>query len=264
MLFVGAVKPQVVCVPGSVAPAAQRYRPLIDAVGERAALHLKDLEVYREATPAAAYGIDEELDAIDRLAEAQGLDRFHLVAYSGGGFIAIAYGATRPERVLSLALFEPARIPGRLSAPESAFFDGLEGQLRGLQGDQFMAAFIREQVKAGAQLPPPPQGPPSAEMRKRPGGIAALIRAFDAYRFDRDLLRAVTFPVYYGYGDLSHPEQAMKAGILAALVPDIHVQRFAGVHHFVPPEQIYTPQHVGAITDLWSRSGESAGQLSLQ
>ncbi|HEX2646476.1 MAG TPA: hypothetical protein VHO95_04550 [Candidatus Dormibacteraeota bacterium] len=47
------MKPQVVCVPGSVAPAAQRYRPLIDGVGDAADFHLKDLEVYREAKPSA-------------------------------------------------------------------------------------------------------------------------------------------------------------------------------------------------------------------
>jgi len=44
---------RVICVPGSVAPAAQRYRPLIDAVGGVAEAHLKDLEVYRDSAPPA-------------------------------------------------------------------------------------------------------------------------------------------------------------------------------------------------------------------
>ena len=256
------MKQPVVCVPGSVAPAAQRYRPLIEAVGDVAEFHLKDLEVYREASPPADYSIDEELAAIDRFADSKGLDRFHLVAYSGGGFISIAYGATRPGRVLSLAVFEPARIPGPLSEQENAFFAGIEDKLRGLQGPEFMATFIHEQVKPGVQVPPPPPGQVSAEMQKRPAGIAALIRAFDAYEFDRELLRAVPFPVYYAYGDLSHEEQALKAGILAQLIADIRVQRFAGVHHFVPPEQIYTAAQVGAIKELWGRAGESARQLA--
>ena len=84
------MKRQVICVPGSVAPAAQRYRPLLEAAGDRAEFHLKDLEVYREATPRAGYSIQEEVDALDRFATAQGMDRFHLVAYSGGGFISLA------------------------------------------------------------------------------------------------------------------------------------------------------------------------------
>lgn len=248
------MKQAVLCVPGSVAPAADRYRPLQDLVGDRAVFYLKDLEVYREPQPPADYSVDEELEAIDRLAQSKQLDRFHLAAYSGGGFISLAYAGTRPERLLSLGLFEPARIPGKLTEPEHTFFEGLKRKLDGLDGPAFMTTFVREQVKPGAVLTPPPSGPPSPEMKKRPGGIAALIRAFDAYRFDRDLLRDVKFPVYYGYGDLSHEEQAQKAGILAQIFADIRVQRFAGVHHFVPADQIYTRPHADSLLDLWARA----------
>ena len=255
------MKPRVICVPGSVAPAAQRYKPLLDGVAGEADLHLKDLEVYREAKPPAGYSIDEELSAVDRLADGLGLDRFHLLGYSGGGFISLAYAGTRPKRILSLSLFEPAQIPGTLTEAEEAFFAALRQKLDGLEGDQFMAAFVREQVKPGAVLPPPPQGPVSPEMQKRPAGIAALIRAFEAYEFDREMLRAAPFPVFYGYGDLSHPEQALKAGILAQLFADIRVHRYAGVHHFVPPEMIYTPDHVRLLLEHWRRAEELVPQL---
>ena len=140
----------------------------------------------------------------------------------------------------------------------------MKQKLDGLQGDAFMATFVREQVKPGAVLPPPPPGPVSPEMQKRPAGIAALIEAFGAFAFDRELLRAAPFPVFYGYGDLSHPEQAMKAGILARLFADVRVQRYGGVHHFVPAEQIYTAAHVAALLDLWRRAETSAGELSFQ
>lgn len=256
------MKLQVVCIPGSVAPAAQRYRPLVEAVGDAADLHLKDLEVYREATPPADYAIEQEVEAIERFAGDRRLSRFHLVGYSGGGFISLAYAGTHPKRVISLSLFEPARIPGELTEAERAFFSTLEPKLRGLEGGDFMATFIREQVKPGVTVPAPPPGPVSPEMQKRPAGIAALIRAFESYRFDRDLLRAGGFPVYYGYGDLSHEEQGLKAGVLAQLFADIHVQRFGGVHHFVPPEMIYTPRHVSALMELWRSADELIPQLS--
>jgi len=256
------MKPQVICVPGSVAPAAQRYRPLIGNVGDAADLHLKDLEVYREAKPPAGYSIDEELTAIDRLADAKGLDRFHLVGYSGGGFISLAYSGTRQQRLLSLSLFEPAQIPGELTQEEEQFFAVLASKLEGLHGDAFMSTFIHEQVKPGAVIPSPPPGPVSAEMQKRPGGIAALIKAFREFPFDRDVLRSATFPVLYAYGDLSHQEQALKAGILAQLFADIRVRRYVGVHHFVPPEQIYTVDHTSLLLDHWRRAELSAGQLS--
>ena len=256
------MKPQVICVPGSVAPAAQRYEPLIEKVGDKADLYLKDLEVYREAAPPAGYSIDQELTAIDRLAEAKGLDRFHLVGYSGGGFISLAYSGTRPQRLLSLSLFEPAQIPGELTKEEEEFFAVLGAKLEGLHGDAFMSTFIREQVKPGAVLTPPPPGPVPAEMQKRPAGIAALIKAFREFLFDRNLLRSGTFPVLYAYGDLSHQEQALKAGILAQLFPDIRVRRYAGVHHFVPPDQIYSAGHAALLLDLWQNAERSASQLS--
>lgn len=255
--------PQVVCIPGSVAPAAQRYGPLLNAAGEAADFHVKDLEVYREPTPPAGYSIEEELEAIDRFADSKALKRFHLVGYSGGGFISLAYAGTRPERLISLALFEAARVPGKLTAPEHAFFSSLDAKLAGLKGPEFMAAFVREQVKAGVQVAPP-SGPPSPEMQKRPAGIAALIAAFEAYQFDRELFRAARFPLYYAYGDLSHPEQAMKAGILAEHFADMHVHRYDGVHHFVPPEMIYTAEHVHALIALWSAAEGSAGEPPLQ
>ena len=115
-----------------------------------------------------------------------------------------------------------------------------------------MAAFVREQVKPGAVLPLPP--PPNPEMRKRPAGIAALLRVFESYSFDRGLLRSVTVPVFYAYGDFSHEEQALKAGVLAQLFPDIHVRRFDGIHHFVAPEEIYAPAHTQSLLDLWENT----------
>ncbi len=253
------MKAQVVCIPGSIAPAAQRYGLLVERAGDAADIHLKDLEVYREASPPAGYSIEMELDGVDRLADAGGLQRFHVVAYSAGGFISLAYAATRPDRVISLAVFEPARIPGRLTDEEHAFSSGLESKLAGLQGPEFMAAFVREQVQPGVAVAPP-AGPPSAEMQKRPGGIAALRRAFEAYGFDRGLLRSAPFPVYYAYGDQSHGEQALKAGVLAQLLSDLRVRRFAGVHHFVPPELIYTREHVDDLLELWRRAERSAAQ----
>jgi len=160
------MKPQVICLPGSVAPAANRYAPLRASVGADAELHLKELELYRGDEPPSDYSIEMELAAVDELALSLGLDRFHLAGYSAGGMMSLAYAGTRPDRLLSLAMFEPARVPGELTPAERDFYEGLNRSLGGLTGPDLMSAFIHEQVKPGAQLPPPP--PPNPECARDP------------------------------------------------------------------------------------------------
>ena len=251
----------VICLPGGVAPASQRYGPLMEVVDGRAELHLKDHELYRGDTPPAEYSVELELEAVDRFADSLGLDRFHLVGYSGGGFLSLAYAGTRPRRLQSLAIFEPARVPGKPTEDEQAATDSLSAQLEGLEGGAFMTAFVQAQLKPGVAAPPTPARP-APGMEKRPAGIAAMMRAFTAYSFDRHRLRACEFPVYLGYGDLTNEYEEVQASVLARLFPDIRIQRFAGVHHFVPPEQIYTRAHVQALEELWARS--SSAELALQ
>jgi pimeloyl-ACP methyl ester carboxylesterase len=223
-------------------------------VGGRAQLHLKDLEVYAGDTPPADYSIDQEVTALERFADSIGLDRFHLVGYSGGGFISLAYAGKRPERLLSLALFEPAMVPGDMTAEERLLTDAFRSKLHGLAGAELMSAFVREQVRPGVELPPPPPTPPSSAMLKRPAGIVAMMPALFAYQFDRERFRACGFPVYLGYGDQTSEMEVVKAGILARLFGDIRVQRYPGIHHFVAPERIYTREHAWALEELWQRA----------
>jgi len=244
--------PDVICLPGGVAPAAQRYAALAEHLGDRASLHLKDLEVYRDESPPIPYSVELELEAIDRFAQAVGLDRFHLLGYSGGGFLSLAYAGTRPERIASLAVFEPAMVPGHMSPEEQAMYESLDERLRGLTGAEFMGAFVQAQVKPGAAVPPPPSAPAPAWMARRPAGIQALLRSFLAFDFDRDRLRGCEFPVFLGYGDQTHEIEEVKAGVLARLLPDVRIRRMAGVHHFVPPQLIYTPEHAATLLALWT------------
>jgi hypothetical protein len=152
-------------------------------------------------------------------------------------------------------MFEPAMVPGHPVGREKTEMAALAAKLEGLTGPEFMSAFVREQVKPGVKLVAP-SGPLPAEMQNRPGGIAAMMRAFQAYDFNRDSLRAGQFPVYLGYGDLTHELEEIQAGILAQLFADIHVQRFSGIHHFVSPEQIYTRAHARSLLEMWLRSEE--------
>jgi pimeloyl-ACP methyl ester carboxylesterase len=243
----------VIALPGGVMPAAARYQVLASSLGHDAQLHLKDLEVYSGHEPPAGYSVDLEVEAVSRFADSLGLERFHLLGYSGGGFVSLAFAGAHPDRLLSLALFEPAGIPGALSEEEARLDASLQTGLAGLSGPDFMREFIRLQVRPGVEAPPP-AGPPPPWMESRPRGIAAMMAAFRRHAFDRDDLRECRFPVFLGYGDLTGEHEEISASILARLLPDLHVRRFGGVHHFVPPERIYTDDHVRALRDLWARA----------
>src|SRR6266550_6855821 len=182
------MKSQVIALPGGVMPAAVRYAPLQSALGDEVDFHFKDLEVYAGDEPPPGHSVEHEVAALARFADRLQLRRFHLLGYSGGGFVSLAFAGTHPERLRSLAVFEPARVPGPLSPPEAALDRELRQALAGAEGQDFMRAFTSQQVRRGVELPPP-AGPPPPWMGKRPLGLAALMRAFGEYRFDRNQLR---------------------------------------------------------------------------
>ena len=98
----------VVLLPGSVLPVGPAYGPLLAALGPDVDARPKDLEIYAGDAPPADYSLATEVAGVTRFADAAGFDRFHLVGYSGGGAASLAFAATAPERLLSLALLEPA------------------------------------------------------------------------------------------------------------------------------------------------------------
>lgn len=58
--------------------------------------------------------------------------------------------------------------------------------------------------------------------------------------FNRDSLRECDVPVFFGCGDPTGEHEEVRARILGWLFPDIHIRRFAGIHHFVSRREIYT------------------------
>lgn len=104
----GTSPPLAVLLPGILMPAFLRYAPLIDALGQDVRAVPKELEVYASDQPPDDYSITTELDGLDRFLDERGVDAAHLYGHSAEGSVALAYAAARPERVLSLAMDEPA------------------------------------------------------------------------------------------------------------------------------------------------------------
>jgi pimeloyl-ACP methyl ester carboxylesterase len=244
----------VVFLPGGVLPAEPAYAALLQILGNRVDALAKDLEVYAKDRPPTDYGLGTEIAGILREADAHGLDQFHLVGYSGGGASALAFTAERSERLLSLALLEPAWAGNDRTTAEEALWRRFQA-LETLPPGEFMAGFMRLQLAPGVEPPPPPEGPPPPWMAKRPAGIRAFLDAFDNGDLNLDALRSFERPVYFALGGRSNPDYyGQMAERLASIFPDFTIETFPERHHFDPPHRI-EPEHVAdSLLALWQRS----------
>ncbi len=251
----------VIAMPGGVNPAEVRYSPVQAALGDDVKLHWKDLEVYAGDEPPAGYSIQMEVDALARFADSLGLERFHLLGYSGGGFISLAFAGAYPDRLPSLALFEPASIPGPLSHAERVLWDRIDDGLRGTDGEEFMRGFMTLQVRPGVDVQPP-QGPPPPWMAKRPAGIRAFLTTFKSYPLDRKALAGFRQPVYFALGGLSNPDEYGEiAKRLDGVFPDFTLEIFPERHHFDPPHRIEPERLATSLLRIWTRA-EAAPQFT--
>jgi len=245
---------RVILLPGGVLPATPAYEGLLVALGDRVDAVAKDLEVYADERPPPGFGLDVEVDGILREAEARGFDRFHLVGYSGGGAASLAFAARHSDRLLSLALLEPAWAGNERTPEEDALMQRFR-ELRSLPPTEFMAGFARLQLAPGVDPPSRPAGDPPPWMARRPAGLRALIEAFDRHDLDLEALSAFARPVYFALGGRSNPDYFRRmADRLAAIFPDFTLETFPERHHFDPPHRVEPDRLAASLLALWQRA----------
>jgi len=246
---------RVLLLPGAVLPASLAYGPLITALGRDVEAVAKDLELYAGDAPPADFGMDTEVQGVVREVESRDWGRFHLVGYSGGGAVALAFAARFPDRLSSLALLEPAWAGNWDWSPEHASVWAELDRLETLPPAEFMGAFVRLAVQADAKVPPPRPGEQPAWMAKRPAGIKAFNRAFKTYDLRRDSLRNFHQPVYLALGGLSNPDQYGEiVARLATVFPDCQLEVFSDRHHFDPPHRVEPQRLARSLRAIWQRA----------
>jgi pimeloyl-ACP methyl ester carboxylesterase len=245
----------VILLPGGVLPAGPAYGPLLAELGSGVDAHPKDLEVYAEDAPPPGFSLATEVAGITRVADDAGFERFHLVGYSGGGASSLAFAAEHPDRLLSLALMEPAFAGWQeMTQGERAHLERFRPLLE-MHGPDMFATFQGLQVAPGVELPAQPPGPPPSWMAKRPAGLHAFLRTFLTSDLDLDSLRRFDRPVWFALGGRSHPDYfARMAERLARVFPDFTVERFPDRHHFDPPHRIEPARVAGSLRRLWARA----------
>ena len=246
----------VVFVPGVVMPARLSYGPLLDVIKDQVQPVVKDLEVYANDQPPSNYSLELEIEGIRRVAEAASFTDFHLIGYSAGGAISLAFTAQYPKQLKSLTLIEPAWIGNDdWTAEDVADWAALDSVMM-LPNDERMRAFAIWQMRPG--LEPPrlqiPPGPPPPWMAQRPAGIDAMVNAFKAYHLNREPYHGFRQPVYYALGSLSRSFFERNARTLASFFPDLRVEIYEGRSHFDPPHRAEPERFAQALRDLWARS----------
>jgi pimeloyl-ACP methyl ester carboxylesterase len=190
-----------------------------------------------------------------RAAQDVGFDRFHLVGYSGGGASSLAFAAKHPERLMSLALLEPAWMGNDDLGPEEQDLWREFERIAALPLAEVMSAFVAAQLAAGVEPPSPPPGPPPPWMARRPAGLRAFISTFTSSTLDLAALRAFRQPVYFALGGKSNPHYyARLAERARAIFPDFTLEVFDERHHFDPPHRIEPERTARALRALWARA----------
>jgi len=221
----------VICI-GAVAPVAWTYARLQRLLHEEARLILKDLEGYAEPL-AVDYGLHSEVEAITREADAVGFHRFHLVGYSAGGGVALAFALAYPERVSSLTLIEPAWISNHTwDAAEAAYLSTVDGAM-------LLPVSQRGHALLMAMSPPgtdPSTVPTPDWLMERSAGFEPIWRSFREATLDSEGIQSFPAPVYLPVGGKSHPRFILAAHWLASLFPRSWVDIYQDQTHLeVPP-----------------------------
>jgi pimeloyl-ACP methyl ester carboxylesterase len=236
----------VVLLPGVVTPAAISYAALAQEIKDEASFILKDLELYSGDSPPPGYSLDLEIEGIERAAGGANFETFHLVGYSGGGAVSLAYTARRPERIRSLALIEPAWIGNDGRTAEEMEDWEESNRIVALPPGERLAAFT------GSASPPP--GPPPPWMARRPAGLEALIRAFASHHLDLEDLRRFRGPAYLAIAGRSKPMEWRKAERLKMVLPDLEVEVYEERSHFDAPHRGEAPRFARALRRLWEQA----------
>lgn len=106
----------VLVAPG-LSDAAEDHRDLVEALSPRRVVAMSFRGRGRSGSPTTGYDLDDHVSDLDAVVEGLGLRDIVLFGHSRAASYAVAYAATRPDRVASLVLGDAAPVH-RAFAPE--------------------------------------------------------------------------------------------------------------------------------------------------
>ncbi len=174
--------------------------------------------------PAGNYSIEQMAADLAGMLDHLHIERAYLAGHSMGGYVALAFAHTYPERVLGLGLLgsqaapdAPERKPGRYATAEQVALNGVEvvaGMAEKLSANPELVPFFRKII-----------------LRQHPEGVIGALKAM-AERLDaRQFVAAFTFPIIlvHGLADALIPPERSREIII--LVPQASLTELPGVGH---------------------------------
>ena len=234
----------LVCVNG-VVPPELTFARLVRDVTERP-VRLHDLVGYREVLPPG-YRLEAELSALGAVVNGSA----HLLGYSAGASVTLAFAAAHPDRVASLTLVEPPWIG---VADGTEFQAGMDAVMFDTPAERRWETFHQLLTRPGADVPPPPPNPPPWAAGRVARG-EQVWRALRAHPIPAERLASITAPVYLPVAADSHPWFVDAAHQLADRFQTATVDVYPG-NHVRPPHVSEADRFVAALRSLWATAGD--------
>jgi len=242
---------RVVCLNGNM-PVADTFAALAKELSAEVTLILKDREAYTRS-PGEGLTLSDEVAGVCRAVDEADVTSFHLVGYSAGAVVALAFSVSYPKWVKSLALIEPPWSGNdTLSAEAKASHGALDRVLSEVPLKERMAQFRQAIMLPGESPAPLPPGPIPAWASMRAAQGAMLWQAIRTATLEKERLRTFTAPVYVAVGTRSHPGFRATAEELVALFPHAFLEVYEGADHFEIHTQ-YVARLATSLRALWAQ-----------
>jgi len=207
------------------AAAASAFKRLARVLGDGIEPSFHSMLLSTAALPDPGWSLRAEAEALRSAVEP--LERFHIVAFSGGATVALRYLDTRDrwDRIQSLTLMEPPWVGLDFwSDSERQFVEAFD-RLITLEPHAMLAEFAAL-YSPGVPLPAPP------DIERAALELQTCWRGYRAEALDRDALSALDVPVYLPVASDSPRRMRDTAELLARVFPRGRVEVFQGRSHF--------------------------------
>lgn len=171
------------------------------------------------------YTIADMASDVAGLLDHLGVEKAYIAGHSMGGYVALAFARTYPQRVLGLGLVStqavadtPERKQGRYAAAEEILKTGVhpvaEGMSAKLTPDERVQAFVRSLIAA-----------------QRPAGLAGALKAMAEREDSTPALSGFQFPVALVHGESDELIPIQQARDVKASVSQATLTELPGVGH---------------------------------